>query len=85
MIPASAASESVEPLPGHGARRRRPRPGTYSAVTMTSESMIARGRSRCGFFASSPAVEAASKPMYEKKSVAPAALTPAMPSGMKFS
>ena len=56
----------------------------YSAVTMTSESMIARGRSRCGFLASSPAVEAASKPMYEKKSVAPAALTPAMPSGMKF-
>ncbi len=52
---------------------------------MTSDSMMARGRSRCAFFASSPAVEAASKPMYEKKSVAPAALTPAMPSGMKFS
>ncbi len=46
--------------------------------------MIARGRSRCAFFASSPAVEAASKPMYEKKSVAPAALTPLMPSGMKW-
>lgn len=50
---------------------------------MSSESMIARGRSRFGSFASSPAVEAASKPMYEKKRLAPAALTPVMPSGMK--
>ena len=50
---------------------------------MTSDSMIARGRSRGASFASSPAVEAASKPMYEKNSVPPAALTPAMPSGMK--
>ncbi len=36
---------------------------TYRAVTRTRKRMIARGRSRCGFFASSPAVEAASKPM----------------------
>lgn len=36
---------------------------TYSTVTMTRDSMIARGRSRWAFFASSPAVEAASKPM----------------------
>ena len=48
---------------------------------MPSESMIARGRSRFGFLASSPAVEAASKPMYEKKSIAAAVLIAVTPSG----
>ncbi len=82
MIPARAASE-----PSNFFQFQAPTAtaatSTYSAVTMISDSMIARGRSRLGSFASSPAVEAASKPMYEKNSVAPAALTPVMPSGMK--
>ncbi len=53
----------------------------YRAVTRASERMMARGRSRCGFFASSPAVDAASKPMYEKNSEAAPAVIPAVPSG----
>ncbi len=54
---------------------------TYRTVTMPSESMIARGRSFFGSLASSPAVEAASKPMYEKKRVEAPAAMPLMPSG----
>ncbi|CAM4123404.1 hypothetical protein STAL104432_32315 [Streptomyces albus] len=50
-------------------------------MTISSDSMMARGRSRWAFLASSPAVEAASKPMYEKKRVAAAALIPLTPSG----
>ncbi len=84
MIRASVASESVNCCQGL-APTATAATRTYSAVMTASESRMARGRSRWAFFASSPAVEAASKPMYEKNSVAPAALTPAMPSGMKWS
>lgn len=52
---------------------------TYTSVTMPSEMMMARGRSRCGFLASSPAVEAASKPMKEKNTIEAAAPTPETP------
>ena len=84
MIWARAASESVNCR--HGlAPTATAATRTYSAVMIARDSRIARGRSRWAFLASSPAVEAASKPMYEKNRVAPAALTPAMPSGMKFS
>ncbi len=62
MIWARAASESVKFRQGL-APTATAATRTYSAVTMTSDSMIARGRSRWAFFASSPAVEAASKPM----------------------
>ncbi len=82
MMPASAASESLN-SPHGSAPTAIAATSTYSAVTISSDSMIALGRSFFGFLASSPAVEAASKPMYEKNSVAPAALTPPRPSGMK--
>ena len=62
MISASAASESLNRRQGF-APTATAATRTYRAVTTTSESMIARGRSRCASLASSPAVEAASKPM----------------------
>ena len=42
---------------------------------------IARGRLRRGFFTSSPAVDTASRPMYEKKMIPAADMTPLNPNG----
>jgi hypothetical protein len=48
---------------------------------MISEPMIASGRSFAGLRASSLPVETASNPMYAKKMIAAAAVTPSTPSG----
>ena len=48
---------------------------------MISDRMMARGRSRFAFFASSPAVDAASKPMKLKNTWPAAALIPSSPNG----
>src|ERR1700722_13592442 len=53
----------------------------YSTVQTISEAMMPKGKSRCGFFASSAAVETESNPMYVKKKKAPPVTTPLNPDG----
>jgi hypothetical protein len=50
---------------------------------MASELMMAMGMSRCGFLASSAAVDTASNPTKARKTMAAAVITPPNPKGMK--
>ena len=81
-MPASTASA---PSPSKSSHGRAPIAAavtrTYRIVTMINEKMMARGRSRLAFLASSPAVDAASNPMKLKNTWPAAALMPATPSG----
>ena len=55
----------------------------YKVIQMTMEAMMPIGRSRDGRLHSSADVATASKPMYEKKTIAAPLQTPRTPKGVK--
>ena len=54
---------------------------TYKTVHIKSVPIIAIGKSLCGFFVSSAAVETASKPIYAKKIIKAPEKIPSIPFG----